>query len=156
VTRSLAPDENALIAGLAEGLAEAVDEYEQFEHRITHDDADELGLVLSVAADRTRKAIRLGEVPKEIADGVKLRVERLNAAVRCASTGADGNRDNRRNAGPSHDFGNVAVHGGAESGAHAVETAEFDPDLTRVVEAWPMLAGDVRRAILDLTGGGTH
>jgi integrase len=37
--------------------------------------------ILFVAADGTRKAIRLGKVPKKVADGVKLRVERLNAAA---------------------------------------------------------------------------
>src|SRR5437764_7032891 len=37
--------------------------------------------ILFVAADRKRKTIRLGQVPKKVAEAVKLRVEALVAAA---------------------------------------------------------------------------
>ena len=40
--------------------------------------------------------------------------------------------------------------GGAESGAHGARPAEADPDLARVVAAWPALPEATRRAILTL------
>ncbi len=56
---------------------------------------------------------------------------------------------------PQDSPGKTAVRpeGGAESGAVSGYLATTDPDLQRVIEAWPALAEPVRRAVLALVEG---
>jgi hypothetical protein len=44
----------------------------------------------------------------------------------------------------------VGQEGGAKSGAFSTESALLDPDLAKVVAAWPGLSDGVRRRILGL------
>jgi hypothetical protein len=43
--------------------------------------------------------------------------------------------------------------GGAESGAFSADSSKIDPDLARIVAAWPTLAEPIKRAILALVNG---
>jgi hypothetical protein len=47
----------------------------------------------------------------------------------------------------------VLPQGGAKSGADSGRSATIDPDLQRVIKAWPGLAEPVRRAVLALVEG---
>ncbi len=53
---------------------------------------------------------------------------------------------------PSKQLGNHQIRptGGAESGAPAAPT--LDPELARIVAAWPDLPDPIRRAVLALVG----
>jgi hypothetical protein len=44
----------------------------------------------------------------------------------------------------------LSPEGGAKSGSAAVEIRPIDPDLARVVTAWPELPEAIRRAVLAL------
>jgi hypothetical protein len=50
-----------------------------------------------------------------------------------------------------HNDGQFAV-GGAKSGALAGSLMRLDPDLQRVIDAWPTVPVPIRRAILALIG----
>lgn len=43
--------------------------------------------------------------------------------------------------------------GGAESGAFSADSSQIDPDLARIVAAWPTLAEPIKRAIVALVNG---
>ena len=51
--------------------------------------------------------------------------------------------------------------GGAESGAFSADSPQIDPDLAKVIDAWPKLAEAIRIAVLAMVnasqadGGGT-
>ena len=64
-----------------------------------------------------------------------------------------GTRTDLRNRPLDSSLGNSPPDGAAESGAVGAASGAADPELARVVEAWPRLPAAVRRAILDLIEG---
>jgi hypothetical protein len=52
-----------------------------------------------------------------------------------------------------NDLRNTSPAGAAESGAVPTSFAPADPDLNRLVDAWPTLPAPVRAAILELVEG---
>ncbi|RIK78821.1 MAG: hypothetical protein DCC68_14290 [Planctomycetota bacterium] len=69
-----------------------------------------------------------------------------NAAKKMAEV--HGNRTTAKNAGET----GVPIESGAESGALGARTAQFDPDLAAVVDAWPTLPAAIRAGILAMIG----
>ena len=54
----------------------------------------------------------------------------------------------------TNDLGNQPSSGAAKSGAVSAASAPSDPDLARLIDAWPTLPGPVRRAVLALVNSG--
>jgi hypothetical protein len=52
----------------------------------------------------------------------------------------------------THDKTALFAEGGAKSGALATQTDPIDPDLSRILAAWPLLPAPIRAAILALVG----
>jgi hypothetical protein len=51
-------------------------------------------------------------------------------------------------------LGNQPSFGAAKSGAVSAASAPSDPDLARLIDAWPTLPGPLRRAVLALVNSG--
>ena len=49
----------------------------------------------------------------------------------------------------------LSAEGGAESGALTTQTGPIDPDLSRILAAWPSLPAPIRAAMLALVGTAT-
>jgi hypothetical protein len=54
----------------------------------------------------------------------------------------------------SRELRQTPLLGGAADGAFDGKTADFDPELCRVIDAWPSLPESIRRAILELVAQG--
>jgi hypothetical protein len=68
----------------------------------------------------------------------------------------NGNRTQQHNTNPAKKLQQMAIVGGAESGAVSARVALSDPDLTAVVNAWPTLPDALKAGILAMiraTGG---
>jgi hypothetical protein len=54
----------------------------------------------------------------------------------------------------TNDLGNQPSSRAAKSGADSAASAPSDPDLARLIDAWPTLPGPIRRAVLALVNSG--